>query len=254
MSVTAKPGSGNVVLVSGAAGAMGREVSGFFAQSGRWVVCADLNDPTELAQGLAQQGHPAVGVGLDVTDPDSWAKAVRVAKDNFGGLDAFVNLAATVTDGDDSVLDVDPHEWLRVFEVNVVGLGLGVSAVVPALRESGAGRIVTVASAVGLRGNPTHAAYSASKGAVIALTRQAAVALAPFGITVNCVAPGVMEKAMLGKHTDAGTRSEWVVRAPFSRAVREVEVARAIDYFLAPEAGIVTGQVLSVDGGWTASL
>lgn len=127
---------------------------------------------------------------------------------------------------------------------------------VPALRESGSARIVSVASAVGLRGNPTHAAYSAPKGGVITLTRQAAVALAAFGITVNCVAPGVMERAVLGKHTDRGARSDWVVRAPFSRAVREAEVARAIEYFLflAAEAGIVTGQVMSVDGGWTASL
>jgi NAD(P)-dependent dehydrogenase (short-subunit alcohol dehydrogenase family) len=244
----------NVVLVSGAAGAMGREVSAFFARSGRRVVCADVRDPAPVAQELVKQGHAAAGVVLDVTDPDAWAGAVRAATDSFGGLDAFVSVAATVTDGHDSVLDVDPREWHRVLGVNVVGLGLGISAVVPALRESGAGRIVTVASAVGLRGNATHAAYSASKGGVIALTRQAAVALAPLGITVNCVAPGIMEKAMLGKHTDAGARAESVIRAPFPRAVREVEVARAIDYFLAPEAGIVTGQVVSVDGGWTASL
>ncbi|GGM64694.1 SDR family NAD(P)-dependent oxidoreductase [Dactylosporangium sucinum] len=244
----------SVVLVTGAAGAMGQEVCSLLAESGKRVVCADINDPSAVAQGLAGRGHDAIATVLDVTDPGSWCDAVAQARDRFGGVDALVNVAATVTDGPDSVLDVDVAEWRRVLDVNVIGLALGMSAVAPALRRSGGGRIVNVASIVGLRGNATHAAYSASKGGVIALTRQAAVALAPYRITVNCVAPGVMEKAMLGKDTNTEDRAQWLAGVPFARAVREIEVARAIDYFLAPEAGIVTGQVLAVDGGRTARL
>lgn len=244
----------DVVVVTGAAGAMGSEVAAHLAGIGKRVIAADVQDPSVVVGKIAADGHVAVGVDLDVTSRESWDAVVALTVEKFGRIDALVNVAATVTDGPDTIFDVDPVEWRRVIDVNIIGLAIGMSRVANHMRGNGSGRIVNVSSVSGLLGNHKCAVYSASKGGLIALTLQAAVDLAQVGVTVNSIAPGMMEKSMLGRSADTEARRKLLQRVPINRPVREMEIARAVEYFLAPDAGIVTGQVLSVDGGWSSSL
>jgi NAD(P)-dependent dehydrogenase (short-subunit alcohol dehydrogenase family) len=243
-----------VAIVTGAAGAMGSEVAAYLADRGLRVACADIKDPAGTCARITAAGGSAFAAELDVAEPASWASLVAGVESRHGRLDALVNVAGTLTDGPDSVFDVDADEWRRVLGVNVIGTALGMQAAALTMRRTGAGRIVNVASVVGLRGSANCAAYSASKGALIALTRQAAVDLAKHGITVNCITPGVMDRSMLGRDTNTDKRRRLLDRPPINRPVQGLEVAAAAEYFLSHPAAIVTGQVLSVDGGWAASL
>lgn len=238
------------VVVTGAAGGLGRAFAEGFADRGDDVVVADLNlaGAEETATLLEGTGVRALAVQVDVTDVASTeALAAQAAEFGGGGVDVLVNNAAVYAGVTRSPLeDIDPAEWDLVMGVNLKGPWLMVRALSPHLREDA--RIVNLSSATVHSGSAQWAHYVASKGGVIALTRVMAKELGARGITVNAVAPGfTLTEASLNLMDDAATYG--VDRGSIKRASQPEDIVGAALFLASPDAGYVTGQTLIVDGG-----
>ena len=239
---------GQTAFVTGAASGIGRDVARRLVTAGATVHAADL-DPAGVPEG-------AVGVTLDVTDPVAVAAAVDAAVDATGRLDVLVNNAGIGSTT--SIADSSPGEWHRVFEVNVHGVVHGIRAALPHMLDAGHGAIVNTASVAGMIGLRGRASYCASKGAVIALTRQVAVEYAGTGVRCNCVSPGTVDSPWVGRLLDqaddpVAAREALTARQPVGRLGTPDEVAAAIVYLASDAAGFVTGTNLVIDGGLTAA-
>lgn len=238
------------VVVTGAAGGLGRAFAEGFADRGDDVVVADLNlaGAEETATLLEGTGVRALAVQVDVTDVASTeALAAQAAEFGGGGVDVLVNNAAVYAGVTRSPLeDIDPAEWDLVMGVNLKGPWLMVRALSPHLREDA--RIVNLSSATVHSGSAQWAHYVASKGGVIALTRVMAKELGARGITVNAVAPGfTLTEASLNLMDDAATYG--VDRGSIKRASQPEDIVGAALFLASPDAGYITGQTLIVDGG-----
>jgi 3alpha(or 20beta)-hydroxysteroid dehydrogenase len=246
--------AGKVALISGGARGQGAAAARLFVAEGARVVIGDVLD--EVARQVAAElcagtdGAACTSVHLDVTRSDEWQTAVEAASARFGGLDVLVNNAGVTRAR--GVERTSEEEWEHVVGVNQKGAWLGIRAAVPALRSRGGGAIVNTGSIYGVIGSVSSTAYHASKGAIRAMTRQAAVELAPLGIRVNCILPGVIDTPML-----ADIRGDWLkallLRTPLRRTGRPEEVAQAVLFLASDEASFITGAELAVDGGFTAS-
>jgi 2-keto-3-deoxy-L-fuconate dehydrogenase len=208
------------------------------------VACLDLKP-----DGLPE---PLLGVRADVTDDASVTGAVTRAAELLGGIDILVNNAGIGAQG--GIADNTDEEWRQVFEVNVLGMVRVTRAALPHLRRSDAGAIVNICSIAATAGLPDRVLYSATKGAVLALTRATAADLLVDGIRVNCVNPGTAATPwidrLLAKADDPeGERAALDARQPIGRLVTADEVAHAIAYLAGPAAGSTTGTDLAVDGG-----
>jgi 2-keto-3-deoxy-L-fuconate dehydrogenase len=202
----------------------------------------------------APDGRPdgAHGVAVDITDDRQVRSAVEEAAAKLGGLDVLVNNAGVGARG--TVEDNPDAEWRAVFDCNVLGLVRVTRAALPHLRSSAGAAIVNVCSIAGTAGLPSRALYSASKGAVLSLTRAMAVDHLPDGIRVNCVNPGTVDTPWVTRLLDAADdpvaeRAALEARQPIGRLVTADEVAAAIVYLASPAAGAITGTALAVDGG-----
>jgi NAD(P)-dependent dehydrogenase (short-subunit alcohol dehydrogenase family) len=195
-------------------------------------------------------------IGGDVRDPDTARRAVGVARDRFGALHALVNNAALDHAAD---LQTAPVDGVReVFDVNFFGALHMIQAVIPALRDAGGGSIVNVSSRLASIGVPTMSLYGASKGALEALTRGAAVELAPLGIRVNAVAPGMTRTPLLDAWLDGlpdpeRALGEVTAAIPQGRLADPRDVAEAAAFLTGDGAAHITGVSLPVDGGYTAA-
>ena len=244
---------GQVALVTGASRGIGRDLVLALAAAGARVAAAvrDPNDAAAVVGEVARAGGEAAGVALDLTDRASIERAVEETVERFGRLDILVNDAGLGTNHD--ALEATEQEWDELFAVNVRGLFFACQSAGRRMVEQRHGRIVNLASQAGLVGIPRHAAYSASKGAVIALTKVLALEWAPFGVTVNSVAPTFIRTPGTAERLD---RPEFLAdvleRIPVGRVGTTADVAGAVLYIASPAASLVTGTVLVVDGGWTA--
>jgi gluconate 5-dehydrogenase len=248
--------SGRVAVVTGGSRGLGLEMAEGLGEAGARVVVAARRAqwlaPAE--EHLRSRGVEVAAVACDVTDPEAARRLVAAAVERFGRLDVLVNNAG-VSWG--APLEEMPLErWRQVLEVNLTGAFLVTQAAVPVMKAAGWGRIVNVASVAGLVGSPAEildaVGYAASKGGLIALTRDLAVKLAPFGITVNAVAPGFFPTRMSEKLLER-VGDQVVARVPMRR-VGQAGDLKGVVVFLASEAArYVTGQVLAVDGGSTAA-
>lgn len=254
--MSASPGAvaGRVALVTGAGSGIGRAIAQLLAREGAVVAAAGRRRET-LAETARQADGEVVPVTIDVTDEASVRRGVDEVLGRFGHLDILVNNAGIGTTK--SVVEVEPDEWERVFAVNVRGVYLCTRAVLPAMLERRTGAIVNVASALGLVGVPKRAAYAASKGAVIALTKQVAVEYAPAGIRCNCVCPGTVatewvDRLLAASEAPEDARHVLQQRHPLGRLATPWEVARAVVYLASDAAGFVTGSALVIDGGQSA--
>ncbi|GAA3343092.1 glucose 1-dehydrogenase [Amorphoplanes nipponensis] len=243
--------AGRVVLVTGAAGGLGAAQARLLAGCGAKVVLADTAEVKALVDEL-NDGHAepvAAGVPLDVRQAEQWAAAVSRSQAVFGHLDGLVNNAGVLGVG--AVADLPEAEFRRIVDVNQVGVFLGIQAVVPAMRTAGGGTIVNISSIDAMIGFRYLSAYCASKAAVSAISRTAAMELGPDGIRVNAVCPGVIGTPMT-EELDANV-SGWLHRTlPLRRLGTAPEVATVVAYLTSADSSYVTGTEIVVDGGLLA--
>jgi NAD(P)-dependent dehydrogenase (short-subunit alcohol dehydrogenase family) len=253
--------AGRRVFVTGAGAGLGQAMARALAAEGATTICADLDGDSArgTAAAIAAAGGRALGVTVDVRAEDSVADAVAMSLDFAGGLDTVIANAGVMVDGD--ALSVDLDGWRRAFDVNVTGVFLTVRATLPSLQAAGGGAIVLTASTVGLVGVRGAIAYGATKGAVVAMTRQLAADYAAEGIRVNAVAPGAVRTALSEGQLRSRARDEsdythleeaLIARYPMGRWGEPGDVAEAVVYLASDRSGWVTGVVLPVDGGLTA--
>lgn len=240
----------SAVLITGASRGIGAATALLFARQG-WNVAVNYNRNVEaareLTERLAQLGVRAVALQGDVSHPKQAAALVEQALCQLGGLDALV-CNAGIALPQQLLTDTTDEQWRDVFATNVDGMFYTIRAAVPHFVREKAGRIVTVSSVWGVTGGSCEVAYSASKGAVIAMTKALAKELGPSGITVNCVAPGVIATDM-NAHLDEESLAELCGETPLERMGTPEDVARSI-LFLTGEGGqFLTGQVLQPNGG-----
>jgi NAD(P)-dependent dehydrogenase (short-subunit alcohol dehydrogenase family) len=249
--------SGKVALITGAGSGIGRVAAELFAAEGAAVVVADLvaDAARDTSVAITSKGGRAEAVTVDVADEGQVAGMVAAAVEAFGGLHVLFNNAGIFPGDDGGVLDTPPSTWDRVMQVNLKGVWLGCRAAVPAMIDSGGGSIVNVASFVALMGAATaQVAYTASKGGVLAFTRELAVEYARSGIRANALCPGPIDTPLLAElMADPARRQRRMVHIPMGRLGRPEEIARAALFLASDDSSFMTGSALVVDGGITAA-
>lgn len=248
---------GKVAIVTGGASGIGAATSRLFAREGALgVVIADVNETTgkALETELAQPGGKVLFRCLDVTQEDQWIAAIDAVVARYGRLDVLVNNAGRGTPVSRPIVENTTEEaWDQMFATNAKGVFLGIRAAIPAMRKSGGGSIINVASIYAMVGSPLGTAYSASKGAVRALTRTAAVQYAKEGIRVNAVFPGYVETPMTREwHAQPDVRQDRIVQTLLGRLAQPEDIAWGTLYLASDESSYVTGSELVIDGGVTA--
>ncbi|GLU41611.1 SDR family oxidoreductase [Pseudomonas sp. NBRC 100443] len=242
---------GRRVLITGGAGGLGLAFAEAAARAGARVAIADLRaDAVQAAAAnLREQGLPVDGLALDLREPHSITTCVEAAVERLGGLDGLVNNAAVTNSGGKPGEALDIATWDLVMQVNVRGAWLMTNACLPALRASGRGAIVNLASDTPLWGAPNLLAYTASKGALIAMTRTLARELGADGITVNAIAPGLVEVEATA-YVPAERHELYRRQRAIQRAQLPADVSGAVLFALSDLSRFVTGQTLPVNGGF----
>jgi NAD(P)-dependent dehydrogenase (short-subunit alcohol dehydrogenase family) len=250
---------GKVAVVTGAAGIIGTAAMRLLAERGARIVAVDRKE-RELQAAIRDlpEAAEALAVPADVTSEDEVADYVRAAIDRFGTIDAFYNNAGI--EGDIApITKYSLETFRRVLDVNVVGVFLGLKHVLPVMLKQNRGSIINTASISGLIGSPDIAAYTASKHAVIGLTKNAALECSSTAVRVNCVCPGMIDSRMLsaiieGRNPgNAPVPNERIVeRIPARRLGLASEVASVVAFLASDEASYVSGSAYTVDGGRTA--
>jgi NAD(P)-dependent dehydrogenase (short-subunit alcohol dehydrogenase family) len=244
-----------VAVITGAGSGIGRAMSLLFAREGARVLAADL-DGAAAEETAAQVGARCVAMRVDASQPDEVRAMIERAVAEMGRIDVLCNNAGIGSTTD--VVDCEPDDWDRVMMVNVRSVFLGCKYAIPHMVRQGRGAIVNTASVAGMVGVPKRASYCASKGAVIALTRQVAMDFVKQGVRVNCVCPGTVdspwvERLLAGVDDKAAARAALEARQPMGRLGTPEEVAAAALYLASDDAAFVTGTSLVLDGGWTAA-
>jgi NAD(P)-dependent dehydrogenase (short-subunit alcohol dehydrogenase family) len=250
---------GKVAVVTGAAGVIGTATLKLLAERGARIVAVDRKEQDlQTAIGDLPASAQALAVTADVTSEDEVAEYVRAAIDKFGAIDVFYNNAGI--EGDIApITKYSLATFRRVLDVNVVGVFLGMKHVLPVMLKQNSGSIINTASIAGLIGSPDIAVYTASKHAVIGLTKTAAIECAGTSVRVNCVCPGMIDSRMLsaiieGRNPgNAPVPHERIVeRIPARRLGHASEVASIVAFLASDDASYVSGSAYTVDGGRTA--
>lgn len=248
---------GKVALITGAGGGIGLEALKIFVSEGARVIAVDaIEEKREIVSEAA--GHRAGSVSFftaDVSDDAQVQEMIAFAQREGGGLHVLFNNAGIFPSDDAGVTETPEPTWDRVMDVNLKGVWLGCKHGIPALLESGGGSIVNVASFVALMGAATaQIAYTASKGGVLAMTREIAVEYARQGIRANAICPGPIDTPLLAPiMSDPAKRARRLVHIPMGRLGQPAEIARAALFLASDESSFITGTALIVDGGITAA-
>jgi len=246
---------GKVCVITGAGGGMGREAAILFAREGASVCVADVVlDLAEETVEACEGG--AFAFPVDVSAEDEVAEMMRATAERFGGIDVLYNNAGISPDDDGSILDTTVTAWQRVQDVNTKGVFLCCKHGIPYLRARGGGSIINVASFVAILGAATsQISYTASKGAVLALSRELAVQFAREGIRVNALCPGPVETPLLLNifGDDPAALERRRIHWPTGRLAKPHEIVNAALFLASDESSYVNGATFLVDGGLTAA-
>jgi NAD(P)-dependent dehydrogenase (short-subunit alcohol dehydrogenase family) len=246
---------GKVCVITGSASGMGREAALLFSAEGARVCVADVNE--DAGEKTAAECDDAFFHRVDVTDIDSVTAMYAATAERYGAVHVLYNNAGIMPDDDSSILETEVAEWQRVQDVNTKGVYLCCKAGIPHLLENpDGGSVINVASFVALVGAATsQISYTASKGAVLAMTRELAVEWARRGVRVNALCPGPVETPLLMRLFDEtpGALERRMVHVPMGRFAQPQEIARGALFLASDDSSYVTGATFVVDGGLTAA-
>jgi len=240
-----------VAIITGGASGIGLAIASKFASEGARVAIIDLHGERaeEAANRIREAGGEAVAYQGDVTSRERVGEIVSDVIRRFGKVDVLVNNAGIYRGA--PFWQESIEVWELLFRVNVLGVVIPSQVVVPHMMERRSGVIVNISSKAAIVGEPGHAAYSASKGAVLALTRAMAVELAQYNIRVNAICPGPTETPLLFAVTDENERRRMASRCVLGRLAKPEDIAGAALFLASDEASYITGQAIIVDGGMT---
>ncbi|WP_419907675.1 SDR family NAD(P)-dependent oxidoreductase [Hoeflea sp.] len=242
----------HTAIVTGGASGIGLATARMLAGLEANIVIADLNEEAgqDVVSTLTAQGHDAIFVAANVAIADDVDALVDKALEKFGSLEILMHFAGVGLE--QSAVDTTRETWDRITAVNLTGSFLVMQAAGRVMVERGYGRIVAMSSMAGIRGGTGRTAYAASKGGVAAMMRVMSVEWANSGVTVNALAPGAIETALVKKMHDAETRRAYLAGIPMDRYGTPDEVAAAAVYLALPQSSYITGVTLPVDGGFDA--
>ena len=237
-----------VAIITGASQGIGRGMAETFAKAGAHVACVSRNKDNlkSVADSLIKNGGVASFYTCDVSSLDAFQNTIKEIEENHGSVDILVNNAGVCKDK--LIMRMSEDEWNKVININLNGAFNGIKAVSQIMIKQRAGRIINISSIVGLIGNPGQANYAASKAGLIGLSKSAAKELAPRGITVNAIAPGYIATDMTDQITDQAKES-LITKIPLGRIGSPSDIAASALFLASDEAGYITGQTLTVDGG-----
>ena len=239
--------SGRVALVTGASRGIGRAVATRLAAAGAHVVAAARGENAKgTADAIREAGGSAESIALDVTDAAGVDAAVAGIMAGKGRIDILVNNAGITRDT--LMLRMKRDDWDAVLQTNLTAAFTSVQAVLKPMIKQRSGRIINIPSVVGQSGNAGQANYAASKAGLIGFTKAVALEVASRNITVNAVAPGLIDTDMTRAIAE-GAHEEWAARIPLKRLGSPVDVANAVVFLASDEAAYITGHVLAVNGG-----
>ncbi|MFN0102503.1 MAG: glucose 1-dehydrogenase [Bryobacteraceae bacterium] len=246
-----------VALITGAGGGIGKETALLFAAEGASVVAVDYNEgPNDaVAAAINAAGGNAIAITADVSRAADCEAVVNAAEETYGKLNVVFNNAGISHADDDDAINTTEEVWDLTFQINVKGVFLGCKYGIPALRRAGGGSIINTASFVAILGAATpQLAYTASKGAVLSMSRELSAIHAREGIRVNALCPGPLYTELLMKYLNTEEkRQRRLVHIPMGRFGQAKEIAYAALYLASDESSFVTGAEFLVDGGITAA-
>ena len=237
-----------VAIITGASQGIGKGMAETFSKAGAHVACVSRNKDNlkSVADSLIKNGGEASFYTCDVSSLDAFQNTIKEIAENHGSVDILVNNAGICKDK--LIMRMSEDDWNKVININLNGAFNGIKAVSQIMIKQRAGRIINISSIVGLIGNPGQANYAASKAGLIGLSKSAAKELAPRGITVNAIAPGYIATDMTDQITDQAKES-LITKIPLGRIGSPSDIAASALFLASDEAGYITGQTLTVDGG-----
>ena len=246
-----------IALITGSSSGIGKETALLFANEGARVVAVDINDEAgiQLIELIRSQGGNAIYVHADISRSEDCRRMIHIAEKTYGRLDILFNNAGIMHSEDDDAVNTSEEVWESTLSINLKGVFLGCKFGIPALRRAGGGSIINTASFVALLGAATpQIAYTASKGGVLALTRELAVVHARENIRVNALCPGPLKTEMLMKFLNTEEKKlRRLVHIPTGRFGEASEMAKSALFLASDDSSYVTGTEFTVDGGITAA-
>jgi len=243
--------SGKVALVTGGANGIGKAIATQFAKQGAMVAILDvfLDVAKETAKGIASDNQEVEAFACDITNTRQVNRVIKQVYERFGGIDILVNNAG-IGDTSTPIENMTDEQWERMLNVHLSGTFKMTRAVVPYIKERGSGRIINMSSQTGMVGEADFCHYSAAKAGLLGLTKALAKELAEFHISVNAIAPGVIETTYFKKFTEEQMAKKRAV-VPWGRLGKPEDIAYVAAFLASEEAEYITGQVISPNGGRT---
>ena len=237
-----------VAIITGASQGIGKGMAETFSKAGAHVACVSRNKDNlkSVADSLIENGGAASFYTCDVSSLDAFQNTIKEIAENHDSVDILVNNAGVCKDK--LIMRMSEDDWNKVININLNGAFNGIKAVSQIMIKQRAGRIINISSIVGLIGNPGQANYAASKAGLIGLSKSAAKELAPRGITVNSIAPGYIATDINNQITDQA-KENLITKIPLGRIGSPSDIAASALFLASDEAGYITGQTLTVDGG-----